>query len=830
MSLDTRYVPLFSLQEWFVDKNNGLPLEGGIVSFYDDNSRSVPKQVYELVSTNAPPSYTYVPIGSQLILSNVGTFIDGNGADIVPYLFPYDTSGNIDLYYITVQGSNGGPQFTREGVPNIASSSSAGTSPTLINHISNGQFQLHNFHAPVPGNVQLVYDGGATRGTVDVTSIAPGGIYFERTHNSTAVDTIIFNQNLAYTGGVNSASPRYNLEIQRSVGANDLVCGLTFRFMDVYKFSSPVATGTIPQLTFIFNANLKATGTLNGVAVNQVLYYGTSVSTGGSPGSATAVNPLATGLTITGSNLQYAVTFPYTPANTTTVGTDNNDFIEFEIAFPSNQTWDIQFNDVMLLNGTYTAGTITANTAVLFPQLTNGQFLLEALSNVAPTTHLSTEPYYPQDGSDLYLPMVKTVDGWAYDDSGIGSIVASMQISPGGNLLPCDGVGYLQSAYSALGVPYSRLFNKIFDSSSNQVPIFGTGPNFVTAFFNGGATSQLYLTTNEAGAQTAPAAGMISPGFTFSTALPGTASIGYRAFSNSGSVVEVIATISGATSGGNGFLPGTSGIVTYGSFSDPTQPVGFYSFRFTSVSAATLGNGSSTGKYFTFANTTGTYYMWFQTASEGDPTPMGFNTGIKVILDPTLSSVGTAFAISRAFMAAQINKIVMVSANTPIPAGASFTFQANATTYSPWYKVAGAGTAPSTANPIQINLAGTETAAQVVTLTQTAINSMFFAVPDLRGMFLRGADGTSIWNLDQSISGSLPQNQSSASPGVVQFDIFSSHNHGWKTNNTQSVNVGGTTPVAFGDPAMNALPQYIADVGGSENRPVNTTVYYFIRY
>ena len=48
MALDTRYVPLFSLQEVFIDNLNGNELSGGTVEFYDDNSQSVPKNVYQL--------------------------------------------------------------------------------------------------------------------------------------------------------------------------------------------------------------------------------------------------------------------------------------------------------------------------------------------------------------------------------------------------------------------------------------------------------------------------------------------------------------------------------------------------------------------------------------------------------------------------------------------------------------------------------------------------------------------------------------------------------------------------------------------------------------
>jgi len=55
--LNTYFVPLTILQEQFWDKLTDAPLAGGVLSFYQDEARTIPKPVYVL--TGNPPDYTY---------------------------------------------------------------------------------------------------------------------------------------------------------------------------------------------------------------------------------------------------------------------------------------------------------------------------------------------------------------------------------------------------------------------------------------------------------------------------------------------------------------------------------------------------------------------------------------------------------------------------------------------------------------------------------------------------------------------------------------------------------------------------------------------------
>jgi len=173
------YYACFPLQEYFVNKDTGFPLAGGYVEFFSDPAFTVPKDVYQQ-SLVGGTTYNYTNLGSVLVLSSVGTFVDNNGDDIIPFLFPFDGTpsdpGNIQLYFIrvwsgdpSVQGSV--LQFTRQGwPPNLIQS----TSPTDVfessqNLFTNPQFSIVNFVNTVGQTYYEITVSGA--GSVE---IAPG--------------------------------------------------------------------------------------------------------------------------------------------------------------------------------------------------------------------------------------------------------------------------------------------------------------------------------------------------------------------------------------------------------------------------------------------------------------------------------------------------------------------------------------------------------------------------------------------------------------------------------------------------------------------------------
>lgn len=83
MSLDPRYLIAPTLEQVYIDKNSGLPLANGTITFYQDKQRTVLKSVYTL---SGDPSNTYVALSTPLRLSAVGTVQDKNGNN-VSFLF-----------------------------------------------------------------------------------------------------------------------------------------------------------------------------------------------------------------------------------------------------------------------------------------------------------------------------------------------------------------------------------------------------------------------------------------------------------------------------------------------------------------------------------------------------------------------------------------------------------------------------------------------------------------------------------------------------------------------------------------------------------------------
>lgn len=170
MGIDPRYIAAVDLCPYFVDKTTGEPLANGVVSFWQDDSRTTPKLVYQL--TGAPPNYTYTALPNPITLSNTGTFQDNSGNNIAVYYFPYDSQlpdANVQLYYITVTNSLGTQQFTREAWPNISDNQSQTlTQANISNALTNPQFAQVLFN---PASSYTISTSGA--GTLSV-NIAPG--------------------------------------------------------------------------------------------------------------------------------------------------------------------------------------------------------------------------------------------------------------------------------------------------------------------------------------------------------------------------------------------------------------------------------------------------------------------------------------------------------------------------------------------------------------------------------------------------------------------------------------------------------------------------------
>lgn len=183
MDIDPLYIPLGFFVNPMLDKDDGTPLSGGIVEFFEDDQPANPKPVFQL--TGVSGNYSFVSLGSSLTLSATGTFVDSFGDQIIPYAYPYDNTGNDQLYYITVTNADGALQYTLQAQPHLYTAGDGEAANIVVNEISNPQFARVSFDtsagaytytlAPGSGSIDIAPDW-----VLDYTTVAGGTIIVEQ--------------------------------------------------------------------------------------------------------------------------------------------------------------------------------------------------------------------------------------------------------------------------------------------------------------------------------------------------------------------------------------------------------------------------------------------------------------------------------------------------------------------------------------------------------------------------------------------------------------------------------------------------------------------------
>lgn len=478
MGLNLKYIPSTYFQEALLDKATGEPLAAGIVTFYQDQARTELKPMYRITGT--PPNYTYVELPNPLTLSSIGTIQDGSGNDVVPYYYPYDDEGNIELYYITIVNSGAVAQFTREGQPNVAVTN--GEEDQFINYITNGQFIAHNSIAETPTREE----GEITE---ELTNVAPGAWYFKQDPTSTADDFVFFNRFGSPTTNPPD-SPRYEIQITcTSPDVGDAFKWFSVRFRNVNTFESD-----IQQYTISFSGK-SATATQISTLVNK--NFGTG-------GSGDVEDPLQN-INLTTDYKIYNIPVIFGDNAGKTLGDIDDDYIEVVIALPTSAVFDVQFTNFVL-----TIGDVTLTGYPITPEY---EVSSRALAGGLPM------PDY--EGQYLYLPIVNGPNGFEYDDSEIGK--TSLLINGarlGRGYLVSEGAVLDVDEYSSDNIPYRRLFEFLVYNPAENFTMNGPGEFFVIAE-NAGPFFEL-VGTLTANAYTNAADGAVSTGFAFAlqTAIP----------------------------------------------------------------------------------------------------------------------------------------------------------------------------------------------------------------------------------------------------------------------------------------------------------------------
>lgn len=780
------------LEEYFVDKLTGAPLAAGIVTFYEDNNRTVKKPVYQL--TGAPGAYSVTPLPNPSTLSGVGTFQDDMGNNIVPYYFPYegtptDTNNVVQQYYITVESALGVPEFSREAwPPSVTGGVAPSQTTSLTNFVPNGQFLTHTqiTSATQPPTVTI--------GSEIDQQIAQGGWTFDR---SSAGTSTFQNSFIALSGATPGLRdfPMFAFNYKcTAYNSSDTIRDLALSWRGVNTFSAGSTPGTEPY-TFIFAGSSNDANTYT-VDVRLIQYFGVG-------GSATTDVSLTTIAISPGFNY-YTVPITGFPANAGTIGPNGDDFVRIALRGP-NASADILYTDFILLEGT--------DMLSFFPPDTEAQMLSQSLAGWLPTPNpdgstIGLMPQLSAPGMNWNLGMVGVVLPYATSNNFSGSLSTIT------NFIKCDGSVYITSAYSALGIPFSRLQQVLFNSTSN-LPEYGTGYNFVSSYTPSNNSAIVRISTNQAGNQTATVDGTPPTGFTFTTLLNGTAGYSINAFINANGSITVMGALRGAVTSATA---GTSGFTVAQIYNSPNTAQVFF---------VTVGVLPGAGTYFTFSNTTTNYYVWFTINGGGaDPAPGG--TGILVPLLSTYSTADASALIREALNGYESSTVLCGAAST-LTGGDNFIFYANSTEYNVWYQVNNTGTAPTSAGTsIKVILTGSENAAQVAAATLLAINSYQFAVPNYKGCFLRG------WNSGQPIIPGDPDSgtrfglndiYNTDTLGSYQFSTNIEHNHDYFSSNGMANPVGpGTNFQTFDATLLTGYSGY------EESRPFNAYVNYVIIY
>lgn len=439
MGLDLNYIPSTYFQEALLDKTTGEPLAAGVVTFYRDIARTELKPMYRISGT--PPNYTYTALPNPLTLSSIGTIQDGSGNDVVPYFFPFDAEGNVDLYYYTVVNSGAVAQFTRSGQPNEGVTN--GEEDQFINYIKNGQFIAHNSIAETPSREE----GEITE---DLTNVAQGNWYFNRSASSTADDFVFFNRFGSPTTNPPD-SPRYEIQIENtSPDVGDAFKWFSVRFRNVNTFESDTQ-----QYTFSFSGK-SSTATPISTLVNK--NFGTG-------GDADVEIPLQNiNLTTDYKISNIPVIFGDNAGKT--LGDADDDFVEVVIALPTSAVFDVTFTNFIL-----TPGDVTLTGYPVTPE-----------SEVSANALAGTLPMPEYEGQFLYLPIVNGPNGLEYDDRDIGNVIyRPTNVFPGIGVLAANGQVLDVDEYDSSGIPHRRIFEKYVWDFSQNFTINGAGVTFVTA-------------------------------------------------------------------------------------------------------------------------------------------------------------------------------------------------------------------------------------------------------------------------------------------------------------------------------------------------------------
>lgn len=542
-------IPEAGLQDYFVDKTTGAPLSGGVLTFYQDNSRTTLKNVYYL--SGSPGSYTYIALPNPLTLSDVGTIEDANGNDVIPLFYPYSELDNTTKqpYYITVYSSDGILQFTRQNFPiNPPSSGGGTTGATNVNLIANNEFwrNIGSLNATTLTN-SFTLNGG----TLYYATIAPSqhdgftdmsDIQFIKDANG-ATDTLTFEK---FVGSFpdqtipNDITPEFYLNVNCTGAGSE-----TVKYVQVPIQLHVDSLSGVLTCTAVIDA-MAVTGNPS-ITLKLFQFLGTGVT---SPGAVTLET-----IPLSNDWAKYTVTFSMPSAQGLTLGNGGDDALYLQIGFTPASTFDINiakpavylasaaptndwqtYDDINAIISSPRTGDIRTSLNTFYPYgwvAMNGGTIGDASSNATARANIDTWPLFEllwnafhsyTSGSTNALAQMVTSAGSnvAYGSTAIADFSANNAITltktMGQVILGTVPVSALLTTYSttfvssniggnlALSAAFNmNLFNGmpiIFTNTSGPIPnTLSINTIYYVAAFNG--TNIFYVSTSFAKAMAA---------------------------------------------------------------------------------------------------------------------------------------------------------------------------------------------------------------------------------------------------------------------------------------------------------------------------------------
>lgn len=339
------------LQDSFVEKN-GLPMAGGTITCYHDNSRTTLKNWY--YQTGTPGNYDYIALPNPLTLSAAGTITDINGVDTIPFFYPFLESDEtiIDRYYITIVNYTQTNQITRANFPyNIQVDNATETSTMFDNLIINNGFWrnvMPNTTTDVsPASITLSSGGTSTFLRTNIYG-NQAGIVSPSQHDGFSMPDVQFIKNNLSANETctfkafplqsaltvpNTNTPEYYIAHDCTTIASSV------ETIKCYQFPISLHINNLANLNFTTSI-IASSSTSSAIELQLYQFTGTTVAGTSSPAPTRIAQ---TTLQLTTSFAQYSLTDLFPPANGLTLSIAGDDAFYLQVSMPLNQLCNVNF-------------------------------------------------------------------------------------------------------------------------------------------------------------------------------------------------------------------------------------------------------------------------------------------------------------------------------------------------------------------------------------------------------------------------------------------------------------------------------------------------------